>query len=281
MNSLNKNQKKQEVDYDGLAMQIIDEHNKVRTDPHSYLEKLSNCLNFFKGEKLFHKPGEEAIETYEGKPAFYEAIEFLKRQKPVGLLTHDDRLSLACKDHVKDIGPLGLATHESSDGRNVSDRIEKYAEWDGTCTENIDFGSKLAEDIIINFLVDDGISERLHRKNLFNPGVKYIGVSCGDHKEFLHFTVVNYIAGIRNIGDSSPDTTNFITDYLKQAEEKKLNPNKTKNPFQEDDPDAPDNTISVKIVKTTKVIKGKPKKITRKIYSLSDNTQHIVEIEDS
>jgi uncharacterized protein YkwD len=281
MNSSNTNTKKQEINYESLAKQVIEEHDKIRTDPHSYVEKLHKCLSYFKGEKLFHKPGEEAIETYEGKSAFNEALEFLKRQKPVGSLTHDERLSKACNDHVSDIGPLGLATHESSDGRNVSDRIEKYAEWDGACTENIDFGSKLAEDIIINFLVDDGIPERLHRKNLFNPAVKYIGVASGEHKEFLHCTVVTYVAGIRNIGESSPDTTNFITEYLKQAEEKKLNPNKTKNPFQEDDADAPDNTVSVKIVKTTKVIKGKPKKITRKIYSLSDNTQHIVEIEDS
>jgi len=34
-------------------------------------------------------------------------------------------------------------------------------------------------------------------------------------------------------------------------------------------------------VKTTKVIKGKQRKITKKIYTLEDKTQHIVEIEDN
>ena len=56
---------------------------------------------------------------------------------------------------------------------------------------------------------------------------------------------------------------------------------RNKNAFQEDDPDAPDNTISVKIVKTTKRIKGKNKKITKKIYTLDNGAQHIVEIEEN
>jgi len=47
--------------------------------------------------------------------------------------------------------------------------------------------------------------------------------------------------------------------------------NKPKNAFQNDDPDAPDNTISMKIVKLTKNIKGEDRNITRKIYILYTN----------
>jgi hypothetical protein len=56
---------------------------------------------------------------------------------------------------------------------------------------------------------------------------------------------------------------------------------KNKNAFQEDDPDAPDNTVSVKIVKCNKKIGGRVRKITKKIYTLDTGAQHIVEIEDS
>ena len=42
--------------------------------------------------------------------------------------------------------------------------------------------------------------------------------------------------------------------------------NQPKNAFQIDDPDAPDNTQSVKIVKLKKVIQGQERNITRKIY---------------
>ena len=53
-----------------------------------------------------------------------------------------------------------------------------------------------------------------------------------------------------------------------------------KNAFQIDDPDAPDNTQSVKIVKLKKIIQGQERNITRKIYLLDNGRQHMVEIED-
>ena len=56
--------------------------------------------------------------------------------------------------------------------------------------------------------------------------------------------------------------------------------NQPKNPFQVDDIDAPDNTVSVKLMKIQKEIKGVKRNITRKIYLLDDGKQHIVEIEE-
>ena len=43
---------------------------------------------------------------------------------------------------------------------------------------------------------------------------------------------------------------------------------KPKNAFQIEDPDAPDNTQSIKIVKLKKIIQGEERNITRKIYLL-------------
>jgi uncharacterized protein YkwD len=275
---MSKHQK--QINYAEVAKALVEAHNQVRTNPHSYVEKLENSMRYFRGE-ILSKPGEDPVKTFEGKSAYEEAILFLKRQKPISALTEDPRLSSACQDHINDIGPKGGATHESSDGRNVSDRIERYCEWDGACCENIDFGTKIAEDIIINFIVDDGIADRLQRKNLFNPELKFVGAAVGAHKDFGVITVINYVSGVREIGEESPDVKNFIQDYVTKMDENKGKKDKPKNAFQEDDPDAPDNTVSVKIVKTTKIIKGKPRKITRKIYHLSDNTQHIVEIEDA
>ena len=54
-----------------------------------------------------------------------------------------------------------------------------------------------------------------------------------------------------------------------------------KNRFQEDDPDAPDDTESIKIIKYHKNILGHDKKITKKIYMLKDMTQHIIEVEEN
>jgi uncharacterized protein YkwD len=265
-----------QINYEELTKQLIEEHNKVRADPSSYIPKLENHIKYFRGDVLA-RPGSHAIKTHEGKAAYEEAIEFLKRQMPVGLLTHDSRLSSACKDLVDDLGPKGQASHESADGKTASDRIEAYCEWDGTCCENLDFGARTAEDIIVNFIVDDGVPDRGDRKNLFKPDINYIGVAVGPHKEYEVMAVVDYVAGVRNIGEESADIKSFIPKYIEKTMNKE---NKPKNAFQEDDPDAPDETVSVQIVKTTKVIKGKARKVTKKIYTLKNKTQHVVEIQD-
>ena len=53
------------------------------------------------------------------------------------------------------------------------------------------------------------------------------------------------------------------------------------NRFQEDDPDAPNETIAVKITKCHKNILGKEKRITKKIYTLRDKSLQIMEIEEN
>ena len=52
------------------------------------------------------------------------------------------------------------------------------------------------------------------------------------------------------------------------------------NPFQDGEPDAPDNTISLRVEKEEKEVDGKVMKITKKIFTLDDDSQHIVEIEE-
>jgi len=53
------------------------------------------------------------------------------------------------------------------------------------------------------------------------------------------------------------------------------------NKFQEDDPDAPDDTINVRITKYKKNCKWKRRIITKKINTLKDQSLHIFEIEEN
>jgi hypothetical protein len=265
------------VDYNNFSSQILELVNKARTDPYSWVNILSENIKYFRGN-IFAKPGQDAIQTVEGRSGFEEAIDFLKTQTAVGALSHNYHLSNSCRDHVIDIGPKGLASHDGSDGSNVSDRIERYAEWDGALAENIEFGSRNAEDVVIGWIVDDGLKDgRIHRRNLFHASFKYAGVSVGDHKEYGTVSVMNYTAGVRNKGEESPDVQNFIKDYI----DKSLQRGVAKNAFQEEDPDAPDDTVSVKFQKCVKTIREKDRKVTKKIYTLKDGTQHIVEIEEA
>lgn len=264
------------IDYEELEEEVFRQQNEIRTNPQSYIPKLKETLKHFR-DKILHKPGEDPIQTYEGPDAVQEAIEFLKKQKPLPELEYSKEISQACRDHVNDIGPRGQTTHEGIDGKNISDRIEKYCEWDGACAENLDFGFKNAENIIMNILIDDGVKERFQRINLFHPELKYVGVGAGQHKDYGHCVVIGYTRGVRPLGTEPMDVSDFIQEYIKNTMGRKNN----KNEFQEDDPDAPDNTVGLKIEKLTKNFDGKTRKITKKIYTLDNGAQHIVEIEDS
>ncbi len=266
----------QEIDYDTLSQEIFTEQNRVRTDPSSYIEKLERAKNFFR-EKIFRHPAEIPIETYEGVDGITNAIEFLKTQEPLSELKYSEELSNAAKDHAIDIGSKGLSSHEGSDGNGICERVEKYIEWDGAIAENLDFCYKFAENIVMNLIIDDGSKEKHQRSHLFNKDFNFCGVGCDKHKSFKICSVIIYAKGLHPIGEEPPDVVNSVQDYIEKTMGKDR---KIKNAFQNEDPDAPDNTVSVKIVKLNKVINGKEKHITRKIYVLDDGKQHIVEIED-
>jgi len=195
-------------------------------------------------------------------------------------LIYDSNLSRAAEDLVKDIGPKGLVSHDSSDGKNVSDRIERYCEWDGSCGENLDFGSKIPIDIVLNLLVDDGVEHRPHRKHLFNPDFHFIGIAVGEHKEYDIVVVIDYVGGVRPLGTPFYDYTNYKYQFPENLEKADGKNKKPKNAFQLEDGDAPDRTESVKISKGTKIFNGRLHKITKKFYTLDDGTTHIVEVED-
>lgn len=179
-----------------LVDDIVEQHNMVRSNPKSYIPILEKQIKLFKGNVMY-KPGSDVgIETTEGKSAYQECIEFLKKQKALGKLTYDAELSRASQDHADDIGPSGSCDHTGSDGSNSDQRISRYVEWDVTICENIDFGATTGEDIIISLIVDDGVKSRGHRTNIFNDKIKFVGIGMADHAEYGVCTVLNYCGGI-------------------------------------------------------------------------------------
>ena len=71
-------------------------------------------------------------------------------------------------------------------------RIEKYCQWGGSIYESISYGDGEEEKAMVDWLVDDGIAKRSHRKAIFNPGYVCIGVGVSDHTEHGRVYVVDY-----------------------------------------------------------------------------------------
>ena len=273
------------INYEEIEKEIFKKQNELRKNPKSYIEKLQNSLKFYNNYILL-KEGEIPIPTYEGVEGVKNAINFLQNQNPVPELIYSKEISLSCKDILNDIGPKGLVSHEGTEIKNIYNRLEQYCDWDGAIAENLDFGFKNPENIIMNMIIDDGDENRYQRKNLFYPDFKYVGISVGPHRDYGYCVVIEYALNIREKGTQHINVDNFIKDNVKiklEDENNKEEENNKKiinNPFQDGDPDAPDNTISLRVEKEEKEVNGKIIKITKKIFTLDDDSQHIVEIEE-
>ena len=280
------------VDHSKLIYEVLAVQNDLRTNPQGFIRHLENHIKLFKGN-VFYYPGEIAIMTNEGVAAVKEAIHFLEKQKPLGMIEMDENLCKAARDHAEDTGPKGITGHDGSDGSSMSDRVERYCEWEGGLCENIDYGEKPALRIIMSLLIDDGVKSRGHRTNLFNPDVKFAGIACGYHKKYGMLTVCDYSNGIGGKKSNSKSNKNQVNyeypddDYYNNKEQLnniKLSNNRENFDFDENeqdyenfdddekDPDFPKGAISSNISVSTKTCNGKTITTTIKTYTFPDGS---------
>eukprot|EP00298_Acanthocystis_sp_HF-20_P004595 c14926_g1_i2.p1 GENE.c14926_g1_i2~~c14926_g1_i2.p1 ORF type:complete len:270 (+),score=109.21 c14926_g1_i2:64-873(+) len=179
-----------------LHIEIFNEMNLVRRFPHEYAKYLDQMIPFFKG-KIFDMPFRERVLTIEGKDAVVEAANFL-RSGPTQFPQFteiSEGLCEAAKVHVEDTGKSGARSHIGTDGSLPTDRIRKIGGWHKLAAENLCFGATSAREIVLSFLIDDGIKDRSHRKNLLNSEYKVVGVHYGDHSSTHVMTCVVFATG--------------------------------------------------------------------------------------
>lgn len=177
-----------------LARGVLTEMNRVRTDPQGYANYLESILPYYQGTVL-RVPGESGLQTREGRPAAEEAIRVLRGQAPLPALTWQDGIARSAYDHVLDIGPRGLTGHIGSDGSTPADRVNRYGTWVGYISENIDFGPERALLVVRDFVIDDGVPDRGHRRNLLDASIRVAGAACGRHAQYGTMCVVDHAAG--------------------------------------------------------------------------------------
>ncbi|MGQ2989425.1 MAG: CAP domain-containing protein [Brevundimonas sp.] len=173
-----------------LAREVLDEMNRLRTDPGAYVAVLQEYRAQFQGDQVI-RPGRVTIQTLEGVAAVDEAIRFLRRQPPLPPLRLDPVLERAARDHVVDQGPTGFIGHYGSDGRDFAARIARRG-GDPYGGENISYGYDTAREVVIQLLVDDNVRGRGHRANLFRSDYVRAGVGCGPHAMFYYMCVIDY-----------------------------------------------------------------------------------------
>lgn len=171
---------------------VILELNKVRSNPGLYAQTYLVPRRKYYNGRYFERPGAIRLITREGIRALEECISVLDRAAPVGLLGTRRGLSKSAADHASDQSGSGRTGHTGSDRSTMRQRIERYGNWDIRIGENISYGPGTGREIVVQLLVDDGVSSRGHRKNIMNPAFTLVGVGVDTHPKYNHVCVMDF-----------------------------------------------------------------------------------------
>jgi uncharacterized protein YkwD len=170
---------------------VVLEMTKIRMFPRAYAKYLRALGLRFEGT-LWRLNRHVPIRTNEGRAAILEAAEFLEQVQPIpGVLQFSEGLHYAARDHVLDQGPTGQTGHVGVDGSTFKERIHRYGQQESLIGEVINYGEETARMTVIQLVIDDGVPDRGHRKNIFNPNFKTAGAAIGYHKGYGAMTVVD------------------------------------------------------------------------------------------
>lgn len=174
------------------AKQMLAETNLARTEPDRYADILRKMRSNFTGN-IYRDPGTAVLlVTTEGISALDEAISYLSKQEPLPPLSWSDGLAEAAADLVRDQGQSGKIGHDGGRSGGMQKRIERHGNWTGRIAENIGYGPSTARLMVIELIVDDGVPDRGHRKNIFTRAFAVAGAACGPHPIYRSMCVMEF-----------------------------------------------------------------------------------------
>lgn len=213
-----------------FAKIVFDELNHVRRDPVSYSKKVQKWIEDFDENESALNINGCGMFISEGKEVFHEAVEFLKKVTPLSGLTYslgigkgaDELLNLLIlHDGIPEMSRMEKSYYD------LEKRTNLYGEAYGELDELIDYGTFDPSYVILNFILCDGDKKRKERSIIFNPNVKYCGLSSGLLPSERVCTVINFTEYFFNPGETIPQSiidkfsnstyNNTITSYKKET----------------------------------------------------------------
>ena len=178
--------------------EIIDEMNLARTQPQKYAAFVEEYKKYYRGN-LFSPPwARQALTTAEGVAAVDEAVNFLRAARPLPALEVVQGLCLAARDHALDLAVKGTTGHKGSDGSLPATRMDRYGRWENVNGESIVYEVTTARHIVIGMIIDDGVANRGHRRNLFDANHRVAGINISTSPSHGAKGVLTYAGGFRD-----------------------------------------------------------------------------------
>ena len=184
--------------------QLVEEINRVRENPKSFIERLEKYKGYFNGDKLKLPNLDYAFQTQEGVAPYDECIKYLRttdtapRLVPSKGLTGiaDELMKVLQKDYSK-IGSVDMNALKN-----------KYGTASGYFNRIIQCGGTTPEQVVIHLLVCDGDKNRRQREAILNKTSKRIGVASGEHESFSRATIIILVTSFEN-KNNSDDSENY------------------------------------------------------------------------
>lgn len=174
-----------------LEAGIVRELNLARTNPQKYAQYVKDFRQRFRGT-YYTLPGSRTrIVTTEGVAAVDEAIRFLSRQKRLSPVTRSTGLAKAAADLAKEQKRSGAVGHVGKKSGDMEKRIDRHGTWHGTIGEIISYGPDEPRLVVMQLIIDDGVQDRGHRSNIFDPRFRQAGAACAAHPTLRTVCVID------------------------------------------------------------------------------------------
>jgi uncharacterized protein YkwD len=119
-------------------------------------------------------------------------IKNLKTISELPLLKYQDDLYEVAREHATTSGKRGTLGHQRFDKR-YGPLLGKYSSVAENCAYGYETGIKNA----LELLIDEGVPDLGHRKNILNPEFNSIGVSIKPHKTYRYNCVMSFGSKIK------------------------------------------------------------------------------------
>ena len=159
-----------EFPYDNYSKYLLEQINKIRADPQSYIGTIEDAKNNIirdKHGRLIYN-GKVKIALTDGEAAFNNAINFLRNVQPMNKLEYNPYITVELPKSENELKYKNDLTLKIENMINNGISVKSY--W-----------RDVIKDPEISFLMmivdDNGIKSGMRRKDLLDPNMKYIGIS--------------------------------------------------------------------------------------------------------
>lgn len=141
--------------------------------------------------------GRKFWETYAspnayGSQSYINSLKIdLENATGLAMLVPEASLQKAAEYHANDMSENNFFDHTSCDGTSFTERVRSFYKG-SAIAENISAGKTDALGVVIQLLIDDGITTLGHRKNILNANYTAIGVKSASHVQWRNVTVQDF-----------------------------------------------------------------------------------------